>query len=238
MFDLYPCAQSSLTDLGHCAYERRTCPQCTGAYAVCTVCRSLGALCPGCVHRERLAAIGRGAVVFPAVSQASREGTAPTAVARLRTDEAVAQAGGLAHGDQAATLDTGSAAVYSPGVESPHSPDTPGLGAAPVDTPASPFVLLLLPVDLAGVPPVLQALAAVITPQALGGHMNGHVDAEGGSQPRLPRKTYLSDKPCPSEHTYKDTGKVLRFRGNNQCVPCSGQRKPRQKATPTVATEG
>lgn len=231
MFDLYPCAQSSLTDLGHDSYTMRHCPQCAGAFAVCAVCEA-PALCPGCRHRTVLAQIAAGEVVFPAVPQASREGTAPTAVARGRADVVVDQAGELTHvTDQAVPLDAGSSTVYAEAVGQSHqSHDAPSNGAPHVDTQKFPFVLLVLPVDLAGVPPVLQALAAVIAPQAMNGHTNGHIEADTGSPPRLPRKTYLSDTQCPSRHTYQDTGKALRFHGNNQCVPCSGQRRPRRTA--------
>lgn len=108
-----------------------------------------------------------------------------------------------------------------------------------MDTHTSPFVFLVLPVDLAGVPQVLQALAPVIASQVTNGPHNGHLPAAPDSQRRLPRKCYLSDKQCPQNHVYQNTGKVLRYLGNNQCVPCSEQRRPRRTAASTkAATEG
>jgi hypothetical protein len=103
-----------------------------------------------------------------------------------------------------------------------------------VDIPASPLVLLVLPVDLAAVPPVLQALAAVMAPQA----MNGHVEADGAQVPRhLAKKCYLSDTACPHRHTHQDSGKVLRYLGSHMCTQCAAQAKPGTKA-PAARTEG
>lgn len=229
MFDLSPCRLSSLTDLGHNAYTLRQCPQCAGAFAVCSVCGEGITVCPGCHHADVRRRILAGEVVFPENLRISAH-TPPEG-----SDQAGA-VGELAHEGEAAQLDAGGLAVYAEAVGQSHPPV---LGDAPVDTPATPFVLLVLPVDLAGVQPVLQALAAVIAPQALNGQRNGHDAAAAGGQ-RLPRhlakKCYLSDTACPSGHTYQNTGKVLRYQGNNQCVPCSGQRTPRRTAASTTAT--
>jgi hypothetical protein len=194
-----------------------------------------------------LAAIAAGEVVFPDAMQVSRPG-APDGDPGSRPGlhwspiqwqaqagelRAVAQAGAvgeLSHVDhgsnQAATVDAGSAAVYNAGESHNHLEALTSGDAAM----ASPVYVLVLPVDLAAMQTVLQALAPVLQSHAT----NGHREAEGGSPPRLPRKTYLSDTPCPHGHVWRDTGKVLRFRGNNQCVPCSGQRTPRAKALATT----
>jgi hypothetical protein len=245
MLDLYICQASSLTDLGHCTYELRHCATCAGAYAACAVCPSLGELCPGCRHRTVLAQIAAGKVVFPDVGQVSRPGESATAVGSGQADLAVDHAGAvgeLLHGTvtyrdiaQAATVDAGSTAVYNPAMVS-FVEVAPALGAVPVATHTSPLVLLVLPVDLAGVLPVLEALAPVIAPQAMNGHQNGHQKADGQRLPRLPRKTYLSDTPCPHGHTYQDSGKVLRYLGSHMCTQCAAQSKPRAKAP--AATEG
>ena len=104
---------------------------------------------------------------------------------------------------------------------------------------APPVFVLVLPLVAQDLGHVLQALAPVLASQSTTGHLNGH-DAAAADGPRLPRhlarKCYLSDTPCPQGHTYRDSQQVLRYHGNNQCVPCSGQRTPRAKAT--AAQEG
>lgn len=238
-FDLSPCRLGSLTDLGHDSYALRHCPQCAGAYAVCTVCPEAPVICPGCRHRAVLAQIAAGEVVFPEALGDHGEGTAPTAVGGGRADEAVAQAQRLAHVDQSSacitpgntsTVDAGSAAVYNPG-RLRNAEVAPGLGDAAM---ASPVYVLVLPVVSHDLGHVLQALAPVL---AGNGHANGHGAADTGSQPRLPRKTYLSDTQCPHGHTYQNTGKALRFRGNNMCTQCAAQAKPRRRAAPTAASQ-
>lgn len=255
MFDLYPCLKD------HAAYTRRTCP-CHTSYYLCTICGEGITVCPGCHHADIRRRILAGEVVFPEswridentaqdgidhAGNSSREDHTPAgAVGELaREGEAdVLTPTGCKGSDQAVTLDAPSLVLYNPlsVPEALMSHHAPALGNPPVDTPPTPLIVLLLPVDLASVPPVLQALAAVIAPHAMGGHLNGHdASVEGGQ--RLPRhlakKCYLSDTPCPSGHSYRDTGKVLRYHGNNQCVPCSGQRKPTRTAASTAAhTEG
>ena len=241
MFDLSPCRLGSRTSLGHCAYALHHCPQCAGAFAVCAVCEA-PEVCPGCRHRTVLAQIAAGEVVFPEALGDPGEGTAPTAVGGGRAEVVVDQAGELTHGDfivdaalvdQAVTLDAGSTAVYNPD-RLRNAEVAPGLGDAAM---ASPVYVLVLPVVSHDLGPVLQALAPVL---AGNGRTNGHVEEEGQRLPRhLARKCFLSDKQCPQGHTYKNTGKALRFLGNNQCVPCSGQRRPRRTAASTpAATEG
>jgi hypothetical protein len=255
MLDLYICQASSLSDLGHCAYELRHCATCAGAYAVCALCPSLGELCPGCRHRGVLAQIAAGTVVFPAPRRGAGEGRPPTAVGGGQADLAVDQAGAvgeLTHvapsvnsliddqsPDQAAMLDATPTAVYNPG-ESNNCLSSPTLGDAAM---ASPVYVLVLPLVAHDLGPVLQALAPVIASQSTTGQSNGHMPqgpAEGQRLPRhLEKKCYLSDTLCPQHHVYKDTNKALRYLGNNQCVPCSGQRTPRAKAQATPAsTEG
>lgn len=241
--DLYPCRLGSLTSLGHAAYTMTTCVQCGVSYAVCTMCPEAFTVCPGCRHRTILAQIAAGEGVFPEALGDHGERHDTTAVAILRADLDVDQAGELAHvTDQAVPLDAGDAAVYNPAMV--RSVEVaPALGAVPVDTPASPFVLLLLPVDLAGIPPVLQALAAVIAPHALGGHLNGHDTAAADGQ-RLPRhlahRAYLSPTLCPTAaHRYRDTGLTLRYKGSHMCCQCAAQSKPkRPTASTTATTEG